>query len=406
MHVLFVAPEFPASQRQYIRALHSIGAHVTGIGERPVQYLDNDLKRWLHSYEQIHNVCDEQAMLDLVRRIQRRGWVDRLEATIESHMLTAARVREATKIPGLSVHTTLLCRDKPMMKEFLRKANIPCAQSIGTSNPQEALEFAKRVGFPLIVKPRDGAGAAGTFRVENIPQLEAALARSGLNQGGSVALEEFIEGHEGFYDTLTVDGKITHEFVSHYYPNVLEAMRIRWISPQIVVTNRIDAPGYDELRTMGRSVIKAMGIDTAATHMEWFFGPKGLKFSEIGARPPGVNHWDIYCAANDIDLYQEWALAITHRRTNKQPSRCFAGGIIALRPDKDGHIHHYDGVDTIQESFQPWIIDMHLPSPGTPTQPVEAGFMANAWVRMRHPNYDTLREMLNEVGKTLKVRAV
>ena len=48
---------------------------------------------------------------------------------------------------------------------------------------------------------------------------------------------------------------------------------------------------------------------------------------------------------------------------------------------------------------------MHLPPPGTPTQPVEAGYMANAWVRMKHPDYDQLREMLDDVGRTLKVRA-
>jgi hypothetical protein len=31
--------------------------------------------------------------------------------------------------------------------------------------------------------------------------------------------------------------------------------------------------------------------------------------------------------------------------------------------------------------------------------------MANAWVRMRHEDYDTLRSMLDEVGRTLKVIA-
>jgi hypothetical protein len=37
------------------------------------------------------------------------------------------------------------------------------------------------------------------------------------------------------------------------------------------------------------------------------------------------------------------------------------------------------------------VIDAHLPRPGTPTQPVEAGYWANAYVRMRHPDYDVLR---------------
>ena len=39
------------------------------------------------------------------------------------------------------------------------------------------------------------------------------------------------------------------------------------------------------------------------------------------------------------------------------------------------------------------------------TQPVDAGFMANAWVRLRHPDYDTLREMMDVIGRTVKVHA-
>jgi hypothetical protein len=31
--------------------------------------------------------------------------------------------------------------------------------------------------------------------------------------------------------------------------------------------------------------------------------------------------------------------------------------------------------------------------------------MANAWLRMKHPDYDTLREMLDFAGRTVKVRA-
>jgi hypothetical protein len=31
--------------------------------------------------------------------------------------------------------------------------------------------------------------------------------------------------------------------------------------------------------------------------------------------------------------------------------------------------------------------------------------MANAWLRLKHPDYDTLRQMLDHVGRTLKVHA-
>ena len=50
-------------------------------------------------------------------------------------------------------------------------------------------------------------------------------------------------------------------------------------------------------------------------------------------------------------------------------------------------------------------IDEYLPPPGTRTQPVDAGFMANAWMRLRHPDYDTLRGMLDAIDQTVKVIA-
>jgi hypothetical protein len=202
-----------------------------------------------------------------------------------------------------------------------------------------------------------------------------------------------------------VGGKVVLEFVSHYYPGVLEAMRTRWISPQIVTTNRVDAPGYGEVKAMGQKVIEALGLSTSATHMEWFYGPKGLKFSEIGCRPPGVGMWDLYCAANDFDLYRAWGQAVTHGHVTERPSRRYAAGMINFRPDRDGKIVGYEGVQTVYGRYGGLIIDAHFPPPGSGTQPVEAGYMANAWMRLKHPDYDGLREALDDVGRTVKVRA-
>lgn len=406
MHVIFIEPNFPRNQKEFVRALHAVGARVTGIGEAPRDYIPDDVRGWLWHYEQVPSVVDEGALLRTVRSIQQHAWVDRLEATVEAHIMSAARVREACSIPGTSTRTAWLCRDKPSMKDALRAAGVPCAQSIGTDNADEARAFAARVGFPLILKPPAGAGASGATKVTSDAEFERALVTSGLTRGANVAIEEFIEGHEGFYDTVCVGGTVIHDFITHYYPGVLEAMRTRWISPQFITTNRIDASGaYREVRELGRRVIATLGIGTSATHMEWFFGPKGLKFSEIGCRPPGVGAWDLYCAANDFDLYKEWATAVVHGRAQVSPSRRYAAGIINLRPDRDGVIAGYEGLHLVEQTYREWLIDRHLPPPGTPTQPVEAGYMANAWVRLRHPDYDTLRGMLDEVGRTVKVRA-
>ncbi|HEY7928339.1 MAG TPA: ATPase [Candidatus Dormibacteraeota bacterium] len=404
MNVIFIEPAFPPNQREFVRGLVTAGATVIGIGERPQDQLDGDLHDWMLHYHQVGNVTDVDALTDVVRWVQSRLWVDRLEAAVEAHTMAAAQARENCGIPGTSVRTAYLCRDKPSMKEVLREAGIPTAASAAAHSATDVRDFAGRVGYPLILKPRAAAGASGTVRVDSAAGLDVALA--GFGNIDSIAVEEFVEGHEGFYDTLSINGDAVYDFVTHYYPNVLEAMRTRWISPQFVTTNRVDTvPDYGEVREMGRRVVHALGIGTSATHMEWFFGPRGLRFSEIGCRPPGVRAWDLYAAGNDIDIYQEWANAITHGQVGRPLSRRRAAGIVALRPDRDGQISHYDGVDEVQQRFGEHILDAHLPGAGTPTQPVDAGYMANAWVRMVHPDYDTLRGMLDAVGQTLKVRA-
>jgi Carbamoyl-phosphate synthase L chain, ATP binding domain len=404
MVVILVEPAFPPNQREFVRGLAAVGATVIGIGERPLEQLDGDLQRWMLHYHRVANVTDVDAMTDAVRWVQERVWVDRLEAVVEAHTMAAAQVRENCTIPGTSVRTAWLCRDKPSMKEALREVGVPTAASAAAHSSAEVRDFAGQVGYPLILKPRAAAGASGTVRVDSAEELDAALR--GFGSADSIAVEEFVEGHEGFYDTLSIDGEPAYDFVTHYYPNVLDAMRTRWINPHFVTTNRVETVAdYGEVRDMGRRVAHALGIGTSATHMEWFFGPKGLRFSEIGCRPPGVRAWDLYSAGNDVDIYREWANAIVHGRVERPLSRRRAAGIVALRPDRDGTISHYEGVDEVQHRFGEHILDVHLPEPGTPTQPVDAGYMANAWVRLVHPDYDTLRGMLDVVGQTLKVRA-
>jgi formate-dependent phosphoribosylglycinamide formyltransferase (GAR transformylase) len=319
--------------------------------------------------------------------------------------MAAARVREAAGIPGTTVRTAYLCRDKPAMKEALRQAGIPCARSTRAADAQAARDFAGLAGFPLIIKPPSGAGASATWKVRDAQELEQVIVESGLADGDEVAIEEFIEGHEGFLDTLTINGEVTHEFITHYYPNVLIAMRERWISPQMITTNRIEAEGYRELRQMARDVIRIFGIDTSATHMEWFASPRGLKFSEIGCRPPGVGQWDVYNAANEFDLYVEWAAALVHGHAQSAPSRRYSAGMIALRPSCDGRVSGYSGIESVYKAYAEWIVASHFPPVGTSTQAVEGGYMANAWMRVRHPDYDALRHIMNTIGETVKVHA-
>ena len=96
---------------------------------------------------------------------------------------------------------------------------------------------------------------------------------------------------------------------------------------------------------------------------------KGCKFSEIGCRPPGVGVWDLYAAANDFDIYREWAMAVVHGRPG-------AGDLAPLlrrhdRPAPESRRAHLRLRGPRTRSTRPTATassTAHLPPPGSPTR--------------------------------------
>ncbi len=268
-----------------------------------------------------------------------------------------------------------------------------------------AQAFAERCGYPVVAKPVAGFGTLATFRCADAGELRKALATLKPSAAQPIALEEFVEGHEGFFDTLCGPEGIRLEFAAHYYPSCLEAAQQRWISPQIAVTNRIEQAGYDELRAMNRTVVEALDLRSAAAHMEWFFGPKGLKFSEIGARPAGEKIWDMHGVGNEFDVYREWALAILGRPAERQPTHRYAVGSIQIRPSRDGVVAGHRGVREALDRIGPHLYEHALPPAGTPTKGLDKGWLCNTWFRLKHADYDQLRALMDFVGETVKTDA-
>ncbi len=405
MHVLFLAPDTHIYNHAFVRGLVAEGARVSAIGPGPQERLPAGLRAQLAGYRACDRLFDPDPLLAAARELGKAHTIDRIETIDEPLIEPAAQLRARLQLPGLSVETARICRDKVAMKDVLRRAGIPCAQSTAAKTAAEIHAFAEREGFPIIVKPIAGFGALDTFRVESKTDLETLLGKLKLGDGRTLAIEEFVEGHEGFYDTIIDGAGVRHDFASHYYPGCLEAAQHRWISPQIAVTNRIDGGGYVELRDVGRRVIEAVGLRHTATHMEWFFGPKGLKFSEIGARPAGEKIWDMYAVANEFDVYREWARTVLGRPTGERPSRRYAAGSIQIRPDRDGRIHAHTGTDAAFRHCAGAIYEHALPAPGTPTQPLTKGWFVNTWFRLKHEDYDELRGLMTWLGENVKTTA-
>jgi len=94
------------------------------------------------------------------------------------------------------------------MKTVLRATGVPCARHKLAVSAADALEFAERVGFPLVVKPPAGAGAKSTFRLDDAADLRAWLDTVPPTPGRPAQMEEFLTGDEGSYDSVMVDGQV------------------------------------------------------------------------------------------------------------------------------------------------------------------------------------------------------
>lgn len=405
MHVLFLAPDTNVYNDRFVDALVRAGASVSGIGHTSTEKLPADLRARLGRYVQAQSLLDEAELERHVRALDRQSRIERIETIDEPLVVPAARLRGMLGIAGLTLERAVLCRDKAAMKDALRAAGIPCAASTAASSRAEALAFAAREGYPLVVKPREGFGTLDTFRVESQTELERALDRLKPSPERRLVVEEFVDGHEGFYDTITAGETIAHRFVGHYYPGCLEALRSRSISPQIAVTNRVDAPTYRELHDAATRVNRALGLESTATHLEWFFGPKGLKISEIGARPAGERIWDMHQAGNEFDVYLAWAEAVLFARPSGTPTRKYATGSVQIRPPKDGRYAGHEGLEVVQRTLAGSIFDRAIPAPGAPTQALDRGWHQNTWFRLKDEDYDRLREKLAFIARTVKVRA-
>ena len=404
MHVLFVAPDTGPYNLRFVEGLVRAGARVSGAGHARRESLRPELAKLLSAYRQVRSVLDGAEVLAVARELCKEKAIERVETIDEPVIECAAYVRKELGLPGLTPEQAMLCRDKAAMKELLRAKGLPCAASAAARDAKTVFAFAEKEGYPLVVKPIAGFGTLDTFKVGSREELERVLERLKPSEDRALVVEEFIEGHEGFHDTVTAGGRIAHDFVGHYYPGCLEALSSRAIAPKIACTNRVEEGSYGELRDTAQKVITALGLTDCATHMEWFFGPKGLKVSEIGARPAGERIWDMHVAGNELDLYKDWALAVMHGKVEGKPSRKYAVGSVQIRPEREGRYRGHEGLQEAHRAIGANLVECEIPAPGAATQPLEKGWHVNTWFRVKHEDYDQLRALLELIGRTVKVR--
>ena len=367
----------------------------------PADRLPPQLIQSLAGHWRIDDALDPGQIAAAVQGLSRQlGPVERLLAVLEQLQVPLAQVREYLGIPGMDPVTANNFRDKAQMKTVLRAAGVPCARHALAVSPADAIEFAERVGFPLVVKPPAGAGAKSTFRLDAPADLSAWLEAAPPAPDRPAQIEEFLTGDEGSYDSVMVDGQVVWDSVSNYLPTPLEVLRNPWMQWMVLLPRDIGGPEYAGIRQVAPQALKALGLSTGLTHMEWFRRPDGsVAVSEVGARPPGAQITTMLCYAHDFDLYTAWAALMVHGRFDP-PERKWAAGTVYLRGQGAGQVTAIRGLDALPPEVTSLVVDSRLPRAG---QPSSGSYEGDGYITVRHPDTAVVTAALKTLVSTVRV---
>ena len=256
------------------------------------------------------------------------------------------------------------------------------------------------MGFPLVVKPPAGAGAKSTFRLDAPADLNAWLEAVPPMPDRPAQIEEFLTGDEGSYDSVMVDGQVVWDSVSNYLPTPLEVLRNPWMQWVVLLPRDITGPRYAGIREVAPQALKALGLSTGLSHMEWFRRPDGsVAVSEVGARPPGAQITSMLCYAHDFDLYTAWAALMVHGSFDPPP-RKWAAGTVYLRGQGAGQVVAVHGLDALPAEVTSLVVDSRLPRAG---QPSSGSYEGDGYITIRHPDTEVVTAALKKLVSTVRV---
>jgi D-alanine-D-alanine ligase-like ATP-grasp enzyme len=414
MHfVIFAAPFFTDHAIRFIEAISRLPDVQVGIlSMEPFDRLPRHLLGGIAAYKMTGDIVSTGAIdrgyaaaeIELgARELQRyvkATSIHRIFGANEQIQVPLAQAREKLGIEGMRTETALNFRDKHRMKSLLAQAGVPCARHCTAQSVEEIWKAAAELGFPLVVKPPAGAGAAATFRVNDAADLQQRLPSVTVGPNDLVLIEEMVQGNEHSFETISIDGKHVWHSLTHYYPTPLEVLRNPWIQWSVVLPREVDDSKYDDIRAAAHKTLDVLGIGTGLSHMEWFRRDDGtVAVSEVGARPPGAQFTQLVGFAHEMDFCYAWAHLMVFGDFDP-PKRRFAAGIAYLRGQGNGAIRSIVGLDKIESEVGHLIVGSKLPVVGFARN---TGYEGDGYMIVRHEQTAVVERALQHIISTVHV---
>ncbi|WP_271628520.1 carbamoyl-phosphate synthase (glutamine-hydrolyzing) large subunit [Caldicellulosiruptor sp. DIB 104C] len=283
--VIGQAAEFDYSGTQACRALKEEGIEVVLVNSNPATIMtDTEIADRVYiepiSVDYIEEIIKKERPQGLLAGLGGQTALNMAFELAEAGVLDKYNV----KLLGTSLETIKKAEDRELFKKTMLEIGEPVPKSIIAHNVEEALEFAKEVGYPVIVRPAYTLGGTGGGIAHNEEELKY-IASKGLKLSliHQVLIEQSVLGWK----------EIEYEVMRDSQDNCITVCNMENIDPvgihtgdSIVVapSQTLSDKEYQMLRSAALNIIRSLKIE-GGCNVQFALNPNSMEYVVIEVNP-------------------------------------------------------------------------------------------------------------------------
>jgi carbamoyl-phosphate synthase large subunit len=189
------------------------------------------------------------------------------------------------KLIGASIEAIKVAEDRLLFKNAMREIGLDVPQSGLAHTIAEAVDLARTLGFPLVIRPSftlGGVGGGIAYNIEEFRELaERGLELSPVHQ---VLIEESVIGWKEF--ELEVMRDVADNFVVICSIENIDPMGVHTgdsitVAPILTLTDK----EYQRMRDAARKIIRRVGVETGGSNIQFAVNPADGRMTVIEMNP-------------------------------------------------------------------------------------------------------------------------
>lgn len=252
-------------------------------------------------------------------------------------------------------HAALGARRKDIARDVYQRNGVPNARYFKVRTTEEAIEAAKMLGYPVIVKPTDCWSSQNVMQAKSEEELKAVMAIElqlnetflGFKTTHEFLVEEYLVGPEFSVEIILYEGE-------KLFASVTEKLVSKppfFVEMGHVVPTSICLDHREELIQAAYAAVKALGFTFGSCHVEIKLTERGPVIVETNGRPGG-------CHISTVLLVQAFGVnvfeAVVDCFLGEAPSiirtKDFSAAIAFLAADRVGTIKKVNGISALAAS--------------------------------------------------------